>query len=649
MNYRYDINGLRAIAVIGVVLFHFNSFWLTGGFAGVDVFFVISGFLMTGVIFKGMSDDSFNVWQFYMARANRIIPALAALCFVLFVFGWFYLTPVDNRLLGQHLASSMAFLSNFIYLRESGYFDPSSHGKWLLHTWSLSAEWQFYVIYPVVLVLLSKFLTLKRIKSVIVVSTIVGFILSVLVTYYKPSHSYFLLPTRAWEMLLGGVAFLYPLKIDESKKRVLEVLGVLLIIFSYVFITEKNAWPGYLTLIPVLGTFLIIQTNQSDSILTNNYVFQKIGSWSYSIYLWHWPLVVIGGYYSLGSHWPFLGMFLSVALGYLSFRFIESSRFKRKDGTFFSTIIHPPFLLSYVVISFGVFLYVSNGLLFKYPIAIQVASLEALNKNPRYKECLVSTGEVPGCIYGSGTIGMIVLGDSHAGSIVRSVESSKPSRLDKGVLDWSMSGCPTISGVYQNKIGLQDYSCGQFVNKAMVEFKDKYYGVPVVFINRAAAYIDGPNEAHLSTEIDKIKYQILDQKLVEVRGGEYQDMMLNGMFNTLCSIANTNPLYIVMPIPTMKVNVPKQMAREFVETNNDFRVVINRSYYEKRNMEVNRVYKRLSERCGATLIDVSSYFCDSDFCYGDTDGRPRYFDDNHLSKFGADMLIPEFERVWLNH
>nr|WP_053084567.1 acyltransferase [Catenovulum maritimum] len=139
MQFRNDINGLRAIAVIAVVLFHFNPKWLPGGFIGVDVFFVISGFLMTGIIMRGIEKDSFSILKFYYARAKRIIPALAVVCFIIIVFGWFYLTSFDFAPLLQHVISSVVFLSNIVYWGESGYFDAASSEKWLLHTWSLSA------------------------------------------------------------------------------------------------------------------------------------------------------------------------------------------------------------------------------------------------------------------------------------------------------------------------------------------------------------------------------------------------------------------------------------------------------------------------------------------------------------------------------
>lgn len=328
MNFRYDINGLRAIAVIAVVLFHFNPAWVPGGFAGVDVFFVISGFLMTSIIFRGLEDNNFNLFKFYLARANRIIPALAVLCLVLLVFGWFYLTPLDYRALGKHAASSMGFFSNVIYWKESGYFDAASHEKWLLHTWSLSVEWQFYILYPIVLVALKSFLSLENLKRLIVVGTILGFGFSIFATMKWLNAAYYLLPTRAWEMMMGGVAFLYPWSISDTKKKVVEIIGLLLILGSYAFISGDIPWPGHFALIPVLGSYLIIIANQQSSFITNNKIFQSLGKWSYSIYLWHWPIVVFGSDFNV-QEWPLYGIFLSVFLGVISFSFIEKSNLKK--------------------------------------------------------------------------------------------------------------------------------------------------------------------------------------------------------------------------------------------------------------------------------------------------------------------------------
>ena len=299
LKFRKDVNGLRAIAVIAVMLFHFNASWMPGGFADVDVFFVISGFLMTGIIFRGIEQDNFSILAFYIARANRIIPALAFLCLALLVFGWFYLAPLDYKTLGKHVASSIGFLSNIVYWSESGYFTAASHGKWLLHTWSLSVEWQFYVMYPLVLIALRKFMSVKTIKKTVLLATVLGFIFCVIFTYKWPSPAYYLLPTRAWEMMVGGVAYLYPFTLQDKRKKLVEWSGIILVLSSYVLFTKDNPWPGYLAILPVLGSFLIIQAQRNDSLITGNVICQKLGAWSYSIYLWHWPLVVVIYYFSL--------------------------------------------------------------------------------------------------------------------------------------------------------------------------------------------------------------------------------------------------------------------------------------------------------------------------------------------------------------
>jgi peptidoglycan/LPS O-acetylase OafA/YrhL len=225
LQFRKDINGLRATAVIAVVLFHFNAPWMPGGFAGVDVFFVISGFLMTGIIFRGIEQENFSILKFYVARANRIIPALAVLCLVLLVFGWFL--PLDYKALAKHVVSSIGFFSNVIYWRESGYFDVASHEKWLLHTWSLSVEWQFYIIYPLVLVAMRKFMSVKAMKATVLLGTVLGFTFCVIATYKWPNPAYYLLPTRAWQMMIGGVAYLYPFALQEKRKKLVEWRGSL--------------------------------------------------------------------------------------------------------------------------------------------------------------------------------------------------------------------------------------------------------------------------------------------------------------------------------------------------------------------------------------------------------------------------------------
>jgi peptidoglycan/LPS O-acetylase OafA/YrhL len=308
LQFRKDINGLRAIAVLAVILFHFKPNWVPGGFVGVDIFFVISGFLMTGIIFSQLAKNQFSITAFYLARANRIIPALAFLCLVLLGLGWFYLSPDDYADLGKHAASSTVFVSNFVYWGEAGYFAAVAHEKWLLHTWSLSVEWQFYIAYPVILVLLSKILPLRILKIVILLAAVLGFVFCIIATGKWFVAAYYLLPMRAWEMLVGGIAFLYPLQSTNRVKKVAGWAGISLVLISCFVISKNVSWPGYMAALPVIGSFLLLQSQQANSLITGNIVFQKIGLWSYSIYLWHWPLVVAIHYFSFPDTWVYPAM-----------------------------------------------------------------------------------------------------------------------------------------------------------------------------------------------------------------------------------------------------------------------------------------------------------------------------------------------------
>jgi peptidoglycan/LPS O-acetylase OafA/YrhL len=462
VQFRKDINGLRAIAVIAVVLFHFNPSWMPGGFAGVDVFFVISGFLMTGIIFSSLEQEKFSILKFYVARANRIIPALAVLCLVLLIFGWFYLTPLDYKALGKHAGGSISFISNIIFWNESGYFDVSSHGKWLLHTWSLSVEWQFYIIYPLMLVVMGKFMTVKIMKATVLLGAALGFIFCVFVTYKWPNAAYYLLPTRAWEMMVGGIAYLYPFTLQQKNKKLFEWFGLTLIVGSYFLISKDNPWPGYLALFPVLGAFLLLQAKRNDSFITSNVLFQKIGVWSYSIYLWHWPLVVAIYYFSLNHIYIYLGMTLSICLGFLSHKYIEKIRFRNDFSNLFVYVkCKPLYMILFVgLISFyNYYLDGENGwkirqnLLTQKTYSVLEGRTADINNWQRYvdgdqdfsrcrfnMQTLTNDGELRlkecEAKYGSG---ILILGDSHANELFTMVASKFYNEFIVGVT--STEGC----------------------------------------------------------------------------------------------------------------------------------------------------------------------------------------------------------------
>lgn len=334
MGFRGDINGLRAIAVLGVVLFHFYSAILPGGFAGVDVFFVISGFLMTSIIYSKICSSDFSLLGFYMDRARRLVPAIVVLCAVLLFWGYFGLLPIDYKLLGDHIVSALLFYSNIIFFSESGYFDTSSHLKWLLHTWSLSVEWQFYIVYPLLLLFLSRFFRREVVKSAVVVLAFSSFAFAVYASYLMPSFAYYMLPTRAWEMMLGGVLVLFPIKVGAGYRVKLSYAGLLMVFGSFFFYDKNTVWPGAYALLPVLGTCLIVLANNTESFLANSRALSWLGKISYSTYLWHWPVCVYLYVNKMSSNMMAVvaGIALSFLLGFISYRFVENITRKNASG-----------------------------------------------------------------------------------------------------------------------------------------------------------------------------------------------------------------------------------------------------------------------------------------------------------------------------
>ena len=634
MNFRRDINGLRAFAVIAVVLFHFNASWMPGGFAGVDVFFVISGFLMTGIIFRGIEQENLSILKFYVARANRIIPALALLCFVLLVFGWFYLTPLEYKALGKHAASSISFLSNFAYWREAGYFDAASHEKWLLHTWSLSVEWQFYIIYPLILVAMRKFMSINVMKLMLIVGTVLGFIFCVIASYKWPNPSYYLLPTRAWEMMIGGVAYLYPFVLQENRKKLVEWTGLALVVGSYFLISSESAWPGYLALFPVLGSFLIIQAQRNDSVITGNIIFQKIGSWSYSIYLWHWPFVVIIYRSSLPEYYIYLGIGISLFLGFLSYKYIEKIKFRTNFDKPSAYLKAKPLYISLFIISVGGTVFAMNGLYFRFNNEQQakLIQIEAQKYRPDYDKGCFDYVEVPACTYFDGSRlienkpSHILLGDSHAQSLVNALAIALSDKNEyTGLKFYGMAGClfsENIDSIYP-----EQSACGSLARKTINEIIDKYPNIPIIYVNRLSSTILGDNNAPIkdNAEVNQAKLK-------------------TDLYQTLSKLSQGRRIYMVTPTPEFKSPVINKASSNYLH-DKDERVKILFSEYKERNVLARDILNNIPSQYNVTILDVSPYFCDDNYCYGDEDFIPLYRDTNHVSEHGNKRLIPLFKKI----
>lgn len=330
--FRTDINGLRAYAVVFVVLFHFNVFGFSAGYLGVDVFFVISGYLMTKIIVEKLEHNNFSFVDFYLSRIIRIYPALLFLVLVLTVLGLFVFIPEDLKNFAKDARYSLTFLSNNLFYEQSGdYFATSSHDKALLHTWSLAVEWQFYILFPIILYTFKKLTKqTKYIGILLLILFACSFLLSVKLTPENPIYAFFKLSTRAWELIAGGLVYFYfnQYSLSSIKQKIIEYTGFGLLALSLIFLTKDTPWPGYAASLPVLGTVLILIANRQNSILTKPKLIQSLGSASYSIYLWHWPISFLLSYFLIQKNIINISfaLLLSFVLGWLSYKYIEPCR-----------------------------------------------------------------------------------------------------------------------------------------------------------------------------------------------------------------------------------------------------------------------------------------------------------------------------------
>lgn len=647
--FRKDINGLRAWAVIAVLLFHFGIPGFGAGFVGVDIFFVISGYLMTGIILRGLEQGDFSLRQFYLARARRIVPALMLLIVVLLALGWFWLPTPDYKGLGRESTYALGFISNAFYVRTAGYFDSAAHEKWLLHTWSLGIEMQFYLLYPVLALVLWKIKSGVRTFAWSLVSLFalsLGW--SLYISALKPVEAFYLLPTRGWELAAGGLLFLLERKAPRwlvGKGFWVYSAGLLFWLIGFVLIDAGLVWPSGWALLPVLGTALIILANQATSqpIWLVNPLTQWLGNISYSLYLWHWPLVV--ALYFVGLHnnlgWITAGLLLSLLLGQLSYRFVENP--VRKG---LARVNYKPqlLLLGFVALGVGLSAKAVRSLSFegRLPALVELASGEVTNRDPRTKECFSAAKTTsPGCIYGAEQIGAVLMGDSHSASVVTAL-GKVALENEMGVLFWGKDSCPTLDNIEYTK-GDNKQNCKQLNEWAFTQL-DEYPNAPLILVSRTSTYLMGPNEPGRASEIEGITVhfgQSFESRFDPAYVKEFQ----KAVTGTACRLAQKRPVFLVRPTPEFGESVSRTLLRNYYRgVTEDIRLPL--SEYHQRNHYVWEAQDAAAEQCGVKILDPLPYLCDEEYCYGSRNGRPLYFDDDHLSEYGNTFLLPMFKQVF---
>jgi peptidoglycan/LPS O-acetylase OafA/YrhL len=333
-NYRPEIDGLRAIAVLAVLIYHAFPQYLPGGFIGVDIFFVISGYLITGIIFKELQSGSFGLWSFYQRRIRRIFPALLLVFLICTGLGWLILTPAEYELFGTHMIAGGGFVPNILFWREAGYFDKEAITKPLLHLWSLGVEEQFYLVWPLILAIGWKIFKPKI--SFVLSLTVILLLASLAWSYYQIAHhpvaDFYSPISRFWELAIGGCLAIRSFQLNHTQYQhpVFEFVGTLLLAYGLFGLDSQMAYPGMWALIPCLASVMIIYSSGAPltplGYIAQHPVMVFIGLISYPLYLWHWPLLsfarilegdVISDIYKLAL------LVLSFGLAWLTYRFIE--------------------------------------------------------------------------------------------------------------------------------------------------------------------------------------------------------------------------------------------------------------------------------------------------------------------------------------
>lgn len=653
--FRNDINGLRAWAVVSVVLFHFLVPGFSGGFTGVDIFFVISGYLMTEIIVSGLSASKFSFRLFYLARAKRIMPALYVMLLLLLAAGWFFLPTPDYQELASQTSYAVAFVSNIDFAGAAGYFDSSAHEKWLLHTWSLAVEWQFYVLFPVLL--WAAYRLLRRNLTALFLVLLSLFFTSLAYSIYisprDANAAFYLLPARAWEMAAGGLVFFFtrwqgrPRFTPTVKNRAYGV-GWLLMVLPFVFFHAELVWPGAWALIPVVGTMLVLAAAQQHSVLIAHPIAQWLGSRSYSIYLWHWPFAVL--LFFAGLQTSVLAVVAAIAMsllfGDLSYRLIENpvrTWFYGQRKRQLTTI----FIAAIIMVMVPAKWVRAGDLPERLPVEVEILTAAAFDVNPERDRCTQSSalGMAAECTYGGAELGLIVFGDSHAASMMLSAKAALPSK-DLHVLDWSLTGCPTIEDIQSAQSSR--FRCEDFIDYALAQSASLPAHVPMLMVNRFAQYVISRDPEEVDGADERPEFYVNAPH--RHRDAAFFAEFTTAIVDTACEFAEHRPVYMLKPVPEMFVSVPQQMARTRLFQGEAERVNVPLQHYYARQQVILAALEQAATECGVRLLDPVPIFCEDGVCWGDKNGTPLYFDDDHLNEYGASFLQPLFAEIFAtNH
>jgi peptidoglycan/LPS O-acetylase OafA/YrhL len=625
LKYRSDIDGLRALAVLGVVIYHAFPHALPGGFSGVDIFFVISGYLISGILYKGHWEGGFSFGEFYARRIRRLFPALITMLVVVMGYGWVVMLPDEFSQVGKHVAAGGVFLQNVVYWKESGYFDVAANLKPLLHMWSLAVEEQFYIFFPLLLVVLWR--RPKVLVPVMGVLLVVSFVVNVVMSVQNGASDFFLTPYRAWEFLGGSLLALwhYDRGHEEEAPAYREVMawsGAVMLVGGMALLGKDQAYPGWRALVPVGGTLLVMEAGRGAWVnrrVLSHPAVVWVGLISYPLYLFHWPAlsfvhIVKGEAPKAGYVWAALAvaLLLTVATYYLVERSLRHNR---------SRWVLPSLIAAFLACALTGSLIWMN-ILKSRPIPSEMSKIpEAINDRDMLANWTwISPAGAKVLLYKAGGNGpqTLVVGDSNAQQYApRLLELVKSNGLsERGVQYVTAGGTPPIPSVENLKIE----GCKDLMPTFDKVLKNDSRIDRVVI----AAWWHGYFFSDSKYTCNKIS-------LGDPKG---RKIALASLERMLTQLKRKNlEVILVTSIPTGRLLDPKHLhGRGCFGLFSKYSKAYTKSQFLDSNGKIGEELRGVGLRAGAIIVDPLDYLCDEKgVCIAeDAKGVPIRYDPFHL-------------------
>ncbi len=645
--YRKDIDGLRAMAILSVVLFHAGIFLVPGGFVGVDVFFVISGFLIGGIIYSEMKEKSFSYYKFYTRRIRRIAPALIFMLVICSIFSYAFLSPLELKDFSYFSISTILSVSNIALWRRIDYFSPDSNLNPLLMTWSLGVEEQFYIFFPILLL----FLFRKQYKIIFIVCliTFISFIFSLILTFLRPSMSFYMLLTRAWEL---GCGVILAILLKENKinikphiKNILFVCGFVFLLTSFLCLTENTLFPGYVALLPVMGTLLIILGDgKVSNFVLGNKIMVFFGVVSYSWYLWHWPLLSFARL-SLNGKLSIIPSsiicVISLAIAFLSYKYIETP-FRVKFRFTDKKMIYGYLAICGLMIIPFTNIYLLNGIPAR--VSQNVIASEENKLNSIGDECLAGYGSTNfstsnNCIPKfENASGVALIGDSHAAAL-RGGVNKYANKKNYIVYQLTKSSCPFLIGVTRRMVKYPRHGdeCAIF-NKNVLNYLVSNPNIKEVIIS-------GYWDAGLRNKENSDGYILLEHNSIP---GSINSLRY-GLINSIEYLEKIGKkVIIIKDVPFVKFDVVNSIYNKDIKLRNFVHILIEKNIafssgdyttnVQEQNGEVGKLLDSLVFY-NVQIYDPYSTLCIEKKCRFLNHGQALYFDGQHLNYLGSSIAL----------